>query len=609
MGTGENAYGLDPTAIVGCGISLFFCIVSVIAFIFFRPRTEAFMIKQHLTFAVGLTQIVLLLSIAAYSKTEGCQAMPLILHYSATSCFTWCLVDSLYLYFNHTNSSHPLRKNIYYLLFGWGFPLIVLGMSLAIGLTSGGKPPVLTLYSCWPSDHIVWAFVIPSLLLATLNLMILCVILHHLRQPSYDICARAVLEKRCTRYGLRTNSILLLGLCLGWIFGILSFREVNNVRFQLSFGLINGLQGIFLFFFHCVLNIDIKGYYQSGVHRCSHEDGCLTDRERSKRGNAQAQDPLVGSRRKISSKSHATDNIPLISVRSQSSNQGENSSRSQSTDPKSEPRPLEVTVMSKNEPKPEEQIREERKAQKPDHDAYPSLPGTPEPHISEFEATVKQPKRKSSPPEYVSHEQKSDHDAAYPSLSGTPKPHVSEFEATVKQPKRKSLPPELMSKRTKEVEGISKSATLTGLSNYRQPPANINESHPPMYTAEHLKVHQRVEKSRSEPAIPPSVDQPKPAKKEHSGHVNNNSDARKLSAQSYTSQGTSERKPRRSSRAKQVSSLNELESLFSNPVYVKPQRPSVSSLYGPGGGGERKLSSETVHGSRTSSRNTEETML
>ena len=31
-----------------------------------RPRTESFMIKQHLTLAVGLTQIVLLLSIAAY---------------------------------------------------------------------------------------------------------------------------------------------------------------------------------------------------------------------------------------------------------------------------------------------------------------------------------------------------------------------------------------------------------------------------------------------------------------------------------------------------------------------------------------------------------------
>lgn len=46
--------------------------------------------------------------------------MSVVLHYSASSCFTWCLVDSLYLYFNHTNSAHPLRKNVYYLLFGWG---------------------------------------------------------------------------------------------------------------------------------------------------------------------------------------------------------------------------------------------------------------------------------------------------------------------------------------------------------------------------------------------------------------------------------------------------------------------------------------------------------
>ena len=36
----------------------------------------------------------------------------------------------------------------------------------------------------------------------------------------------------------------------------------------------------------------------------------------------------------------------------------------------------------------------------------------------------------------------------------------------------------------------------------------------------------------------------------------------------------------------------QLESLFSNPVYVKPQRPSVSSLHGPRDGGERKHSHE-----------------
>ena len=44
------------------------CILLIIDILNSRPRTESFMIKQHLTFAVGLTQVVLLLSIAAYRK-------------------------------------------------------------------------------------------------------------------------------------------------------------------------------------------------------------------------------------------------------------------------------------------------------------------------------------------------------------------------------------------------------------------------------------------------------------------------------------------------------------------------------------------------------------
>ena len=54
------------------------------------------------------------------------------------------------------------------------------------------------------------------------------------KNPLYSFFSR--------RYGIRTNSIMLLGLCLGWIFGILSFQEGDDVLFQLSFGLINGLQ-------------------------------------------------------------------------------------------------------------------------------------------------------------------------------------------------------------------------------------------------------------------------------------------------------------------------------------------------------------------------------
>ena len=73
------------------------------------------------------------------------------------------------------------------------------------------------------------------------------------------------------------------------------------------------------------------------------------------------------------------------------------------------------------------------------------------------------------------------------------------------------------------------------------------------------QVHHKVEKSHSEPVIPPSDDQPKPARKQHSGHVHSSPEARKLSVQSSASTGGgSERKPRRTSRTHQGASLNEV---------------------------------------------------
>ncbi|XP_068685691.1 adhesion G protein-coupled receptor L1-like isoform X1 [Montipora foliosa] len=549
----KDEFGLNPAGIVGCGISLFFCVTAVLAFLFFRPRTEPFIIKQNLTLAVGFTQIALLVSVAAYVKKGGCEAMSVILHFTVTSCFMWCLLDSLHIYFNQTNSSHPFRKNVYYLLFGWGLPMIVLGMSLAIGFAlekQGRRVFHRSLYSCWPSDHIVWIFVVPCMLTATINFIILSLTLHNLRQPSYDICARAVLERRSTRYNLKTNSILLLSLCLGWLFGLLSFYDdgQNNIRYHLIFGLINGLQGLFLFFFHCVFIVDTKGYYQPGIHRCSHENGCFTDSERSNRDKAHGQDSLT-----------------------------EISFRRQTTWLKGEQWSAEVSVTAKNE----QQQRAEQKS-------------------------TNESRRPTKP----------DHDALYPSLPGTPEPHISEFEKFAKLPQRKSLPSELIGKRPiKEADGLSKSVTVTSLHSRRTSPVDSIINKPSSHSAltARLIVHENVKESHSEPAIPPNPDKPRGERGNlDSSHVVIHSDSRKLSVQSSASTASSERKARKTSRTTLGASLNELESLFSNPVYMKPHRPSVSSLYGTGAGRDgRKLSAETVPapGSRTSSQNTEETML
>ena len=75
------------------------------------------------------------------------------------------------------------------------------------------------------------------------------------------------------------------------------------------------------------------------------------------------------------------------------------SSRSQSSEPKNEHQPIEVAVVSRDESESVVKGKEDRR-QNPDHDAYPSLPGTPEPTIPEMSA--QQTKRKSLPPELPS---------------------------------------------------------------------------------------------------------------------------------------------------------------------------------------------------------------
>lgn len=86
------------------------------------------------------------------------------------------------------------------------------------------------------------------------------------------------------------------------------------------------------------------------------------------------------------------------------------SSRSQSSEPKNEHQPIEVAVVSRDKSEPVAKGEEDR-PQNPEHDAYPSLPGTPEPNIPEM--SVQQTKRKSLPPELPSKKTKEEVNCLY----------------------------------------------------------------------------------------------------------------------------------------------------------------------------------------------------
>ncbi|KAK3740568.1 hypothetical protein QZH41_014963, partial [Actinostola sp. cb2023] len=212
------------------------------------------------------------------------------------------------------------------------------------------------------------------------NVMILCVILKQLRHPSYDISPKAAIEKRGTRYGLRTNSLMLLGLCLGWIFAVLSFRNGNNMRYQLTFGLVNGLQGIFLFFFHCLLNSDhVKGYISGSKGASEAENGrSSNDSTRSKR-----QDSQTSSKRKAANRTSKLENVPLISV--SNSRKSEEKPEVQTDQVQDDPQLVQRENVQRAEADNVQTIHQ----QTPDPDIIPQLPGTPDPHIEHHESFSK----------------------------------------------------------------------------------------------------------------------------------------------------------------------------------------------------------------------------
>ncbi|XP_048588163.1 cadherin EGF LAG seven-pass G-type receptor 1 isoform X2 [Nematostella vectensis] len=514
-------YTLHATTIVGCSISLFFSILALVALVCFRPRTEAHSVKKNLTVSLCLTQLVLLTGIFGYGTEVGCRALSCLLHFAGSACFVWCAIDALSLYFFHINSFHPVRHVHFYLILGWGIPTMVLTITILVGFLGNRGRHFLTVYTCWTSDHVMWAFVVPSITLATVNIGILCTILRKLRQPSYDVCPKSVMEKRGTRYGLRTNSLMLLGLTLGWVFAMLSFKDGENARYQLTFGLVQGLQGIFLFFFHCVLNSDhvkSSGYSSAGKQK---EEKTI-DQARGRK-----IEPQTSARRKPGGRKPLIENVPLISIASSSKTDDGRSTDSAGTkDSQITPTadPLQVNLTT-HPVKPRE-VTPVRTL--PEYAGMiPQLPGTPE------EST--------RPPE------------------------------TARREERTSMPVDLGERQSAmnmtKAHRLSTNGTIskssTGERNNRLEPTDRHQ----------FTSNEHRSKSISDPTIPDSGN----AQESHK-------QKRKSSGE------TSDRLRTHSTDRKRTnhgSSLNELESLFSNTEFPRAQRSSVSSLR------ERRASRET----------------
>ncbi|KAK3598142.1 hypothetical protein CHS0354_027442, partial [Potamilus streckersoni] len=245
---------LSIISIIGCAISIFCLSVTMIAhFIAWRyvksPRSRLLM---NLSLALLISYIIFLAGIDRTENKNACTAVAALLHYFYLAVFFLMLaygidiaVSVIYVF--------STRSHVQWLLpFAWILPAVIVAVSLGVTKLEGYGNEKF----CWLSieDGLIWAFVGPVALVILLNFIIILVVFQRMFNTSAMMTKS---DKFKAKTAVRSLCVLLPITGITWVFGILSVNE-DLVVFQYLFAIINSLQGLFIFLFHCFFNHHLR---------------------------------------------------------------------------------------------------------------------------------------------------------------------------------------------------------------------------------------------------------------------------------------------------------------------------------------------------------------
>ncbi|XP_034385414.1 adhesion G-protein coupled receptor G1-like isoform X2 [Cyclopterus lumpus] len=161
---------LSYITLIGCSLSLFALVITVLLFITNRKVREDVSMKVHINLAIALILLNLHFLpsqwVAAQSPTGLCLYLALSLHYSLLATFTWMALEGFHLYlllvrvFNIYVRRYLLKLSV----MGWGAPAVIVSLVAAIDRHSYGR---VLLDSSVPNSTEVCYIVNPTVKMVT----------------------------------------------------------------------------------------------------------------------------------------------------------------------------------------------------------------------------------------------------------------------------------------------------------------------------------------------------------------------------------------------------------------------------------------------------------
>ncbi|XP_078489479.1 adhesion G protein-coupled receptor E1-like isoform X2 [Ciona intestinalis] len=250
--TAEELEYLDIITYIGCGTSITALMLTIFTFVYLKlTRVKRIILHMNLAVTLCLGQIILLIGTKVEVGTPFCKVVAVMLHLLFMTSFSWMLMEGILLYFQ---SVRAVKGDVNFTLmlgFGWILPIVIVGVSLGVGFDGYGVDK-----GCWLSvkNGLTWAFIGPALGFITLNIIMLAMIVRVFLKLKMNAKSG---EWQRTRRAVKAIAFLTPLLGLTWVFGVLAVGQ-STKWFIYIFSVLNSLQGLTIFVFHCLRNEDVR---------------------------------------------------------------------------------------------------------------------------------------------------------------------------------------------------------------------------------------------------------------------------------------------------------------------------------------------------------------
>ncbi|XP_052275197.1 adhesion G-protein coupled receptor D1-like [Dreissena polymorpha] len=254
---------LDVISIVGCSISMLGLIITVVVhFHLWRyVRSDRVVILMNLSIALISSYAVFIGGVDRTENKALCTAIAVLLQYIYLVVFFLMLAEGIEIGITVPYVFVTKSRLKWILPAAWALPAVIVGVSMGVTKLEGFGNTKF----CWLSMEggLIWAFVAPAMLTILVNFVVLILVIRTMIR-SKTLSEKSRSER--SKAGVRCMCVLLPLMGCTWVIGLLYVNE-SMAWVQYVFAVCNSLQGLVIFVFHCVLNVQIRNALLKRKHR------------------------------------------------------------------------------------------------------------------------------------------------------------------------------------------------------------------------------------------------------------------------------------------------------------------------------------------------------